>query len=78
MDAGSYIADAMIMSDDFAWVDDGIADALFRLSDESTPLTISDLGWARGRVAPGNVCFPPTCGRSAGANEVPKAGASLT
>jgi hypothetical protein len=50
MDAASYIADAMIMSDDFAWEDEGIADALFRLSDESAPLTMIDLEWAKSRV----------------------------
>ena len=50
MKAASYIADAMIMSDDFAWEDEGIADALFRLSDESAPLTTSDLEWAKSRV----------------------------
>ena len=49
-DAASYIADAMIMSDDLAWDDEGVADALFRLSDESTPRTMIDLEWARRRV----------------------------
>ncbi len=52
MDAASYIADAMIMSDGFVWEDNGIADAPFRLSDESAPLTIIDLDWARSRVTP--------------------------
>ncbi|WP_354289510.1 hypothetical protein [Sphingomonas sp. UYEF23] len=50
MNAASYIADAMIMSDAFAWEDEGIADALFRLSDESAPLTMIDLEWANSRV----------------------------
>jgi len=50
MVAASYIADAMIMSDDFAWEDEGIADALFRLSDETAPLTMIDLEWANSRV----------------------------
>ena len=50
MDAGSYIADALIMSDNFAWEDKGIADALFRLSDESAPLTLVDLEWAKSRL----------------------------
>jgi hypothetical protein len=50
MDAASYIADALIMSDYFDWEDEGIADALFRLSDESAPLTMSDLEWATSRV----------------------------
>ncbi len=52
MDAAGYIADAMIMSDGFTWEDNGIEDALFRLSDESAPLTIIDLDWARSRVTP--------------------------
>ena len=51
MDAASYIADAMIMSDDFAWEDEGIADVLFRLSDESAPLTMIDLEWASSHLA---------------------------
>lgn len=51
MEAASYIADGMIMSDDFAWEDTGIADALFRLADESAPLTRTDLDWARSRIA---------------------------
>lgn len=50
MAAASYIADALIMSDDFEWEDDAIADALFRLSDESAPLTMIDLEWANSRV----------------------------
>jgi len=50
MDAASYIADAMIMSDDFEWEDEGIADALFRLSDDSAPLTMIDLEWANNCV----------------------------
>ena len=48
--AANYIADAMIMSDDFAWEDEKIADALFCLSDESSSLTIIDLEWAISRV----------------------------
>ena len=50
INAASYIADAMIMSDDFTWEDKGIADALFRLANESAPLTMSDLDWARSRI----------------------------
>ena len=38
MNAASYIADAMTTCDDFAWEDQGVADAVFRLSDESAPL----------------------------------------
>lgn len=52
MNAASYIADAIIMSDDFDWEDEGIADAMFRLSDDSAPLTMSDLDWARASVSP--------------------------
>ena len=51
MDAASYVADALIMSEDFAWEDRGIVDVLFRLSDESAPLTTSDLEWVRKRLA---------------------------
>jgi len=53
MTAASYIADALIMSDDFEWDDGGVADAIFRLSDESAPLTQGDLEWARNRSATG-------------------------
>lgn len=51
LDAASYIADALIMSDDFEWEDDAVADALFFLSDESAPLTLSGVGETRGRLA---------------------------
>lgn len=50
MDAASYIADALIMSEDFAWDDNGIADALFRLSDETASLAMGDLEWAKSRL----------------------------
>jgi len=53
MAAASYIADALIMSDDFEWEGDGVADAMLRLSDESAPLTQGDLEWARDRSATG-------------------------
>jgi hypothetical protein len=56
MDAASYIADAMIMSDDFAWDDEGISDALFRFSDDGAPLTKSDLEWARTRIPAAPYC----------------------
>lgn len=53
MAAASYIADALIMSDDFEWEDERVADAILRLSDESAPLTQGDLEWARNRSATG-------------------------
>lgn len=51
--AASYIADALIMSEDFEWDGEGVADAIFRLSDDSSPLTQADLEWARNRSATG-------------------------
>ena len=49
--AASYIADALIMSDDFEWDDEAVADALFRLSDETAPLTQAEVERARSRIA---------------------------
>lgn len=50
LDSASYIADALIMSDNFAWEDDAVAEALFLLSDESAPLTRADLERAQSQV----------------------------
>jgi hypothetical protein len=50
-DAASYIADALIMSDNFEWEDDAVAEALFFLSDESGPLTLAEIEEARRRLA---------------------------
>lgn len=47
--AATYVADALIMSDDSEWEDDAIAEALFFLSDESRPLTLCDIQEARAR-----------------------------
>ena len=49
--AASYIADALIFSDDFHWEDEAVADALFFLSDESGPLTLVEIEEARSRLA---------------------------
>jgi hypothetical protein len=49
--AASYVADALIMSDDFEWQDTAVADALFLLSDESAPLTLAEIEEARSRLA---------------------------
>ena len=51
LEAASYIADALIMSDDFEWEDDAVADALFFLSDESAPLTLDEVEEAGRRLA---------------------------
>lgn len=51
LDAASYIADALIMSDNFEWEDDAVAEALFFLSDESAPLTLAEVEEARSRLA---------------------------
>ncbi|WP_292146898.1 hypothetical protein [Mesorhizobium sp.] len=39
MQAAAYIADALIMSDDFNFVDAGVSEVLFFLSDERAPLS---------------------------------------
>jgi hypothetical protein len=51
LDAASYIADALIMSDNFEWENDAVAEALFFLSDESAPLTLNQVEEARSRLA---------------------------
>jgi len=51
LEAGSYIADALILSDTFEWEDDAIEEAIFFLSDDSAPLTLADVKEAHGRFA---------------------------
>lgn len=51
LEAASYIADALIMSDDFAWDDEAVAKAVLFLSDESAPLTQTEVEEARRRLA---------------------------
>ncbi|MER8583572.1 hypothetical protein NKG95_33720 [Mesorhizobium sp. M1423] len=51
LSAASYIADALIMSDDFHWDDETVAKALFFLSDESAPLTLAEIEAARSRLS---------------------------
>lgn len=51
LDAASYIADALIMSDNFEWENDAVSEALFFLSDESAPLTLAQVEEARSRLA---------------------------
>lgn len=50
LEAASYIADAMIMSDDFEWDDGAVDEALHLLSDDSAPLTLVDVEEARSRL----------------------------
>lgn len=47
LEAASYIADALIMSDNFSWEDAAVGEVLFRLSDESAPITLADVEEAR-------------------------------
>lgn len=51
LSAASYIADALIMSDDFHWDDEAVAEALFFLSDESAPQTLAEIEAARSRFS---------------------------
>ncbi len=51
LSAASYIADALIMSDDFHWNDETVAEALFFLSDESAPRTLAEIEAARSRFS---------------------------
>ena len=51
LEAAVYIADALILSDDFEWKDEAVAEALFFLSDESAPLMLDEVKAARNRLA---------------------------
>lgn len=51
LEAGSYIADALILSDTFEWEDDAIGEAIFFLSDDSAPLTLAEVKEAHSRFA---------------------------
>jgi hypothetical protein len=51
LEAASYVADALIMSDDFEWGDEAVAEGLLFLSDESAPLTLAEIEEARSRLA---------------------------
>lgn len=51
LQAASYVADALIMSDDYEWEDDAVSEALFFLSDESALLTVAEIEAARSRLA---------------------------
>lgn len=49
--AASYIADALIMSDDFNFADEAVSGALFYLSDESGPLSRDEVHGLRSRLS---------------------------
>jgi hypothetical protein len=51
LEAAGHIADALIMSENFEWEDDAVAEILFFLSDESAPLRLSNFEEARSRLA---------------------------
>ncbi|MER9234007.1 hypothetical protein NKI56_18215 [Mesorhizobium sp. M0622] len=51
--AAAYIADALIMSDDFNFADDGVSEVLFFLSDESARLSREDVQALRSRLSTG-------------------------
>jgi len=50
LEAASYIADALIMSDDFDFADEGVSDALFYLSDQSAPPSQHEVEALRSRL----------------------------
>ena len=50
--AASYIADALILSEDFEFADEGVEEALFYVSDESALLTIVEVQRLRDRLSP--------------------------
>lgn len=56
--SAAYIADALIFSDDFDWEEDAVADVVFRLSDESGPLTLADLAALRQRLGGASAYHP--------------------
>ncbi len=51
LNAASYIADALIMSDDFDFANEVVEEAVFDLSDDSRPLTLDDIHGLRHRLA---------------------------
>jgi hypothetical protein len=51
LEAASYVADALIMSEDFSFADATISQILFFLSDESAPLTQHEVETARIRFS---------------------------
>jgi hypothetical protein len=51
LQAAAYIADALIMSDNFNFVDDYVSDVLSFLSDESRPLLREDVQALRTRLS---------------------------
>jgi hypothetical protein len=53
----SYVADALIMSDDFDFEDDAVAEAIFFLQDDSRPPTREEIGGALSKL---DVCVSPS------------------
>ncbi|PTE11453.1 hypothetical protein [Mesorhizobium helmanticense] len=51
--AAAYIADALIMSDDFAFADEGVSEVLYCLSDDSARLSREDVQALRNRLSTG-------------------------
>lgn len=51
LEAASYIADAIIMSHTFEFEDDGVAEAVHFLADDSAPLTQAEVGQVHSRLA---------------------------
>jgi hypothetical protein len=51
--AAAYIADALIMSDDFDFADEGVSKVLFFLSDESAPISRDEMQALRSRLSTG-------------------------
>lgn len=51
--AAAYIADALIMSDDFVFADEGVSEVLYCLSDESARLSRENVQALRSRPSTG-------------------------
>lgn len=51
LNAASYIADALTMSDDFDFANEVVAEAVLFLSDDGRPLTLDDVQGLRHRLA---------------------------
>ncbi|MER8975798.1 hypothetical protein [Mesorhizobium sp. M0408] len=51
--AAAYVADALIMSDDFNFADEGVLEVLFFLSDESAPLSREEVQALQSRLSTG-------------------------
>ena len=51
LSSASYIADALVLIEDFDFADEGVEEAVFYVSDESAPFTIEEVQRLRDRLS---------------------------